>query len=76
MSVTVNRVKDVNGNTRPNLGNIAWALFEENIFDTPDEQGSGLSTDGNGALTVPSVLDSGYVMLRVDDNDMGLYFAE
>lgn len=76
MTIQVNRVKDVNGNTRPNLTGISWTVWAASITNTPDEEGSGLSTDDNGALTVPSILELGYVMLRIDDNDMGLYRAE
>ena len=76
MTILINRVKDVNGNTRPNLSNISWTVWATSITNTPDEEGAGLTTDGNGALTVPSVLDLGYVMLRINDNDMGLYLAE
>lgn len=76
MAITVNRIKDVNGNTRPNQGGISWALWNSIITNAPNEEGSGLTTDSNGALTIPSVADSGYIMVRIDDDDMGLYLAE
>ncbi len=73
MAIQVDEVVDISGATRANQSGIAWAVWSGEITAAPAESGSGLSTDGNGALTIPSTATSGYFMLRVSNSLMGIY---
>lgn len=74
MTIEVDTVSDKDQVLRTSQGGISWALWNTLDFNSaPNESGSGLSTDGAGALTIPSTANSGLVMLRISDTDMGLY---
>lgn len=74
MAIAINRLYAADDTTRASVTGIAWALWAGgDITQDPDESGSGLATDAQGAVTVPSSAGGGVLMLRVSDTDMGLY---
>ena len=73
--IIITQVQTINGTPRANYADIGWAVYGNGVANAPTEEGSGLSTDATGKLTVPSVAKHGIFILTGPASVAGLYRA-